>query len=864
MNFCSRFILIITLFHFSIYNVCLGQSYGLGFESFDVVQDKRTGLDLSPEGTFQFNGDFEVSFEIAFLPGKKTYFGYILRLIENDKKNIDILYDNSLLKDDHFKVIVGDEFSRIAFDIPGEQLYKKWNKIRLIFNKQKKTITVFGGSKSFTQSLNLDQAGRFKMLFGTNKYKNFNTTDVPPMKIRNIEIREDDKRTYYFPLDEIEGNTAPERLSGADGLIFNPLWIKKLHYEWQPLRTFVVNGPARITSNQVDGVVQIVCNDSLITYSILSNRANRVAYKSGKQALFVDNQVLYERSDGKIHNIYINEKQVSTLDLKTGKWNKSLVDSSSKTHFLHANKFYSAEDSSIYILGGYGHLRYKGNVHKYNLATGKWTDLIRKDSVFTPRYLAALGRATGGAYLIGGYGSTTGQQILNPGNRYDLLFFDTKTGTFKKVYNLKIPEEDFVFANSMIVNEKAKTFFALIFPKDKFSSQLQLVRGSLTSPEYQLVGSKIPYQFIDTESFADLFYDQATSRFVAVTSFRNEKKQTIISVYSLYAPPLDASMLVSTAETKPGNLTWMIVAFLALAGGFLVYQYKFKNRKRLPGKDEAAVSKIPAEAPVPVNISAAGSPSTTDAPERTPEAKQAPAHNSIMLFGNLQLFDEQGNEIAKLFTPLLKELFLVILLYSIRRDGISSEKLKELLWFDKPSESARNNRSVNIAKLKGILDKLKYCHISKETGYWKINVDYGQITIDYADYLNLVADKRVLSKQDITELSNITKRGSFLSDLDYEWLDSFKSETSNEIVDAYLRYAASVSISDDPEFLIKLANYIFYFDPVNEEAMTIKCKAFAHLGKHSMAKTALENFSREYRRIYGEEFQKDMPEVLHS
>jgi two-component SAPR family response regulator len=130
--------------------------------------------------------------------------------------------------------------------------------------------------------------------------------------------------------------------------------------------------------------------------------------------------------------------------------------------------------------------------------------------------------------------------------------------------------------------------------------------------------------------------------------------------------------------------------------------------------------------------------------------------------------------------------------------------------------------------------------------------------------LKLVSDKRVLSKQDIVDLSQISKRGTFLADLEYEWLDSFKSEISNEIVDAYLRYVTSVKIIDDPEFMIKVANYIFYFDPVNEEAMTIKCKALALLGKHSLAKTTFENFAREYSLIYGEEFQKDMPEVLHS
>jgi two-component SAPR family response regulator len=228
------------------------------------------------------------------------------------------------------------------------------------------------------------------------------------------------------------------------------------------------------------------------------------------------------------------------------------------------------------------------------------------------------------------------------------------------------------------------------------------------------------------------------------------------------------------------------------------------------------------------------------------------------------LYDEEGNEITKQFSPLVKELFLVILLYSIRWDGISSEKLKELLWFDKPSESARNNRSVNIAKLKAILDKMKHCQVSKDTGYWKINIDFQKIEVDYMHYLELLGNRKLLSKQSIIELAGITKRGNFLANVEYEWLDSFKSEISNEIVDAYLRYAASVKIADDPEFLIKLANYVFYFDPVNEEAMILKCKALAHLGKHSLAKTTFENFAREYNRIYGEDFRKDMPEVLHS
>ncbi|MCE7064630.1 galactose oxidase [Dyadobacter sp. CY326] len=838
-------------------NACHAQSYGLGFESFESVQDRRTGLDLSPEKTLCFDKDFELSFELSFLPHKKNYFGYIVRLIENDRRNIDILYDNSSLNKDRFKVVIGDKFSKITFGIEEKALYQNWNMIRLVFNKSEGTLSVFSGTKRFKQTVDLDKDGCYKILFGANKYKNFNTTDVPPMKIRNVAILENGVEKFQWKLDEMSGTKAVGESKYSDGLVANPLWIKKMHYDWQSLQNFVVDGPARVTANEKAGIVWIVATDTLTMHRIATNQARKIAYQA-KQSIFMDNQVLYEPSTNRIYNLAINEKEVASFDTVTGRWDKENVVPALKTHFLHANKFYSAADSTIYMLGGYGHLEYKNTIQKYQPAKGQWQQVHPRDSVFTPRYLAAAGTVNGGAYILGGYGSTTGRQILNPRNWYDLIFFDTKTGAFKKIYELKTPQEDFVCANSMIINEKEGTFYALIFPKDKFKSELQLIRGSLTKPEYEIVGSKIPYEFVDTESFADLFFDQSTGRFVAVTLFRTDKNQTKVSVYSLYAPPLGKIPNVEQATAKSPGTFWIIAALAALLGGF----YFYKRRKTMVSDPHSIpVSTENTEVQEIALVTPLHAP---ESQEKGIETKAAPLQSSIMLFGNLQLFDEEGSEITRLFTPLLKELFLVILLHSVRREGISSEKLKELLWFDKSSDSARNNRAVNIAKLKGILDKLKWCHISKESGYWRVNIDYAHIHVDYAEYLKLVSDKRALSKLDIVALSQISKRGTFLADLEYEWLDSFKSEISNEIVDAYLRYATSVKVADEPEFMIKVANYIFYFDPVNEEAMTIKCKALALLGKHSLAKTTFENFAREYSRIYGEEFRKDMPEVLHS
>jgi len=205
----------------------------------------------------------------------------------------------------------------------------------------------------------------------------------------------------------------------------------------------------------------------------------------------------------------------------------------------------------------------------------------------------------------------------------------------------------------------------------------------------------------------------------------------------------------------------------------------------------------------------------------------------------------------------------LILLHSLKNGrGISSEKLNENLWFDKSEKSARNNRSVNIAKLKSILDKMEGCELSKETGYWKFSINDELVRVDYRDYLLIVSNRSALDKKKLIGLGEITKRGAFLNNLEYPWLDSFKSEVSNNVIDTYMDFAESGGLDGDPEFVITLADYISYFDPVNENAMKMKCKALVSLGKHSLAKNTYESFVKEYRIIYGENFEQDFQQCI--
>lgn len=828
------------------------QSYGLAFNSHEVVQDKRTTLDLSLDNVSQ-KDKLEVSFDLSFISNRAIYFGYIMRLVGDDKQNIDLVYDNQA-NTRHFKIIVGERLSKVSFNLDEKQLFGQWNKLRLLIDYKNDKITVIVGKESYTEAgVHLQRAKSYKLLFGANAYHQYQTTDLPPLKLRDVSVLQDGKAIANWPLSEWQGNIANETINQNNGTVTNPLWVKARHRNWLLQKEITMPGDATVAFGAANEEVYIITPDSLVTYSVNKvPQIKTIAYASGKQLLVPGAQAIFV--NGKIYYLYVDQMNMGTYDPSTNRWDKGFTNIA--TNNGHLNKFYNKAGNSIYTIGGYGQLVYKDSVKRYDFASNSWQLVKTRGDVFTPRYLAGLGANAAGdtAYVIGGYGSASGQQIVNPRNIYDMMRYTVKDQTFKKLFTIAVKKEDFAFANSLVINAKDKSFYGLIFPQHKFNSSLQLIRGSLDKPDYTLVGDTIPYQFHDIHSFADISYFPQSGQFIAVTLFK-DNDQTRIKLYSLLSPPepLTADLAV---EKHTSRWIWIAIAgFLVVATGIA---YQRRKRAILPLdvlKPAEETMLVPAPQPA-ANITMA------DGAEEE-NVRIANNKNAIFLFGDLQLFTPDGNEITKYFTPLLKELFLVIMLYSIKlHRGVSSEKLNEILWFDKSEKSARNNRSVNIAKLKTLLEQMGSCHLSKDTGYWKIEIDYAAISVDYHNYLNIVSNKNKLDKQKILQLTHITQRGNFLSNIEYEWLDSFKSEVSNEIIDSYIQYANSTRLADDPEFMIKLANDIFYFDPVNEEAMILKCKALVHLGKHSLAKNAFETFNKEYKAIYGESFERDFHSIL--
>jgi len=151
------------------------------------VLEKRTSLDISPDDSICFTKNFDIGFDINYLSKHKTYFGYILRIISNEDHNIDLIYHQ---KSHTFRVINGEIFSNVSFQIDSPRLYREWNRINLKFNLENQTIR-FEVNGKLMGTCNTPLNFRcFKFLWGANDYLKYKTRDIPPMQLKDIKIYE--------------------------------------------------------------------------------------------------------------------------------------------------------------------------------------------------------------------------------------------------------------------------------------------------------------------------------------------------------------------------------------------------------------------------------------------------------------------------------------------------------------------------------------------------------------------------------------------------------------------------------------------------------------------------------------------------
>ena len=237
-----------------------------------------------------------------------------------------------------------------------------------------------------------------------------------------------------------------------------------------------------------------------------------------------------------------------------------------------------------------------------------------------------------------------------------------------------------------------------------------------------------------------------------------------------------------------------------------------------------------------------------------------PDKNAIYLFGKVQIYDKNGEEISSKFSPLIKELFVCLILYTAD-NGISNDELTKLLWFDKSESSAKNNRAVNISKLRLLLADLDGCSITKESGNWRIKFS-PNVFIDYYEFIHNRNSFNKITPDRIEILSALISRGQFLQEYDVLWLDPFKNRLADNFIELLLKYNSLLGDYEASGTKLLISDIIFSFDSVNEEALHIKCATYIAMNKRFMAKKTYDHFCQEYKSLYDEDYSRSFSSVI--
>ena len=829
-------------------------SSGLYFAAHNAIKEERTSLILSPE--FNALKGFTLDFDIKFRSEEHNY-GYVFRIIVDNEKSFDLIANITPGKKT-LNLIEGDNIY-LAFD---EELLKQytWNKwVHIRCSIYPDSLLLVFDNQMLQDRYKPINIKNVKFYFGYSDHNKFHSSDVPPMSIRNIKITDGKNKTIaYWPLKEHQPYSCSDSLHHIPATVTNPTWEINKHTKWVKEKTLELPIYTQICHAPSKGNIYFANSSSVLVYSTTDDTLDTIFSAHGAPYTEINNQLIYHPYYNELWSYDFDTlKWISIFNFKDNTWTRNDREIKNPEYSQH-NAFVSPNDSCLYIFGGYGNYQYKNLILKKGRTQDDWIPVSYIEEI-PPRYLSGSDYKNRDTILVfGGCGNPQGKQELGVINYYDLYAIDINTFKTKKLWTIPNDTKNFVIGNNIVADEKNNKLYALCFPNDCSNSYILLKSFDLDSGNSCTnYADTIPFTFNDVNSFCTLYYDSLQSQLYAVTNYNHNNKSNI-NVYSLAYPPLKVEDTLQTATGRKAILQrsffFISVGVCIIAGiGCIYFCYRRRRRKR----------NFNPNSPVTTNTDRLHE--TTSEEENYKPKLTVHRKSSILFLDGFQVWDKNGIDITKSFTPILKQLLILIILYSVNnKKGISNVTLRELLWFDKMDESAQNNRRVNIRKLKLLLEKLDGAELVKESTYW--SVKFTQTYCDYIEvcnYIDKVKNNEPITATNINDLPLNLLSGQLLPYVQTDWLDSFKSNYANSVLDTAISLSKQEYIKGNNELLIQIANSMFAHDKTDEYALILKCQALYKNGRTSLAKTTFDTFCNEYKAMLNTDYTKTFNEVIN-
>jgi two-component SAPR family response regulator len=810
---------------------------GLLFKSNDVNKDLRTSLHLTSEEEFEFSNSFSMVFDLK-LQDTSLKFGYIFRIIFENNQNFDLLL-NVPTRDAAHLLFIAEKNNLCEVQIRNSHFRSNdWNRIKLTFNALKDECIFDLNGHIFKSKFKFPPKKMLDVCFGVNKKAPFVSCDVPPIILKNIYVNIDNKRKeHLWELNKHGQNVVYDNLNYKTATTTNPVWMIDRHISWGNKRE--LKFPSRIFAVfDEENTLYVVSENKVYSYNLANSELIEYPFQPQLPITKLSNQFVYDLNKQQIvYADFENSKPtVSRFNFVSRSWDVP-IEHQRESEYQQHNNFYSPIDSSLYQIFGYGFYTYKSDIQLF-LKDGRTASKTFAPNI-SPRYLSATGIIDSTLYIYGGIGNQTGKQEYGSQVFNDLYEVNLKTFQVTKRWEINPNEKNEVAARTLIIEKSGKKAYSLFFNPTRYSSYLLLNEIDLKQPNTRAFADTIPYYFQDTQSEAMLFFSKSAQKLYAVTIHKSESTDYILNTYEISYPILSVDEVIQSAHQK--YLWWYFAAGFLLIVLILSFIIMRKRRKKLDSQ--------------PIDLSNILDSNTSEHYSLPVKEIKRPG---IYLLGGFQVIDKDNHDKTGEFTPAMKLLLSLIILFTLKNGkGISNVKLKEILWYDKSDESARNNRGVNISKIRLILNSIGAIEVTNDNSYWIVNFNEDAYC-DYNEALALLktAQKNTdLSVENLMGLLQIISAGELLPDIQEDWMDNFKSDYSNLVIDALLSIKDYKNITDNAKLLILIADTILVLDTLNEDAIKLKCKSLIKLGRIKIAIDVFNSFCKEYKILLNEEFE---------
>ncbi|MCG8474401.1 MAG: hypothetical protein MI784_02845 [Cytophagales bacterium] len=679
---------------------------GLRFRSRYHSIEERTQLDLTRQSPFICQNNFRLTFDLAI--ARHSVFGYIFRLRHISQHTLELIFHPSLPESPNafLKVILNGRQILAKLAVPKNKLADaRWHTFDINLNLTDKLIRLSFLNDSLQHHLSgmPRQAKEWQLVFGSAPGLQPPITDIPCFSIRNVRVCTDEKNNFRWPLNESMGNRAIDLKQGRLAYIKHPQWLSPNHYYWEKAGSLKTHTRSGVAYDVDSNLFWIVEKDRLRAFDPNTAQTRKVSLNHSQP--FLPNKKIrafYSAHSQKLKAYQPEAGRIRTFDFHRSRWSAFDKEQKYRNEYQHHNLVFDPVSRNYYALSGYGYYTYKNHLRQYDSLAHSWSRIPYENRSLYPRYLSGTGHLKDSEFLVfGGRGNEEGLQELHVRNFMDLHLLDLAAKKAKLLWKDSLNSHHLAPVRSLIPFEKQNQFYALLYNPEKENTHLRLYQISLKTPEIQAVSDTIPYIFKDVLSDADLFYDSQNQRLFAYTQHRLTNDSSLLNIYSLRFPP-GLACLQPVAQSSIFK-DWTALLILSVWGLASLGAMCFLLLKMISSVSERS-----------------DSPDMENKDETLP---RQPAANCLRIFGPFQAFDSSGNDIAKLFTPKLKETFMMILINEVYyQKGLTSDKLIEHLWPFSPREKAQNTRSIAIKRIRTILENIDGLSLVFEDNMWSLKI----------------------------------------------------------------------------------------------------------------------------------------------